>query len=207
MTMLTLQANPAAREIARTAARLFATKGYDATSVREIVEAAGVAKPTLYYYFGSKEGVAQALLTLPLERLVAELKRIVATVPDPVEALIQSLELQFGLCREDPDWARFMYSVMFGPLSNEICGEFCEHKGDMMALIDSSIRRLAETGVIASDQVDAFSTMCRGLLLVGTLDFLYHERPLPLDFARCNIERLLLGFAAPGRRDISKETL
>ena len=40
--------------------------GFDATSVREIVEAAGVAKPTLYYYFGSKEGLAQALLTVPL---------------------------------------------------------------------------------------------------------------------------------------------
>ena len=55
-----------ARHIARTAARLFAERGYDATSVREIVEAAGVAKPTLYYYFRSKEGLAQALLTVPL---------------------------------------------------------------------------------------------------------------------------------------------
>ena len=43
--------SPVARHIARAAARLFAERGYDATSVREIVEAAGVAKPTLYYYF------------------------------------------------------------------------------------------------------------------------------------------------------------
>ncbi len=57
-----------ARHIARTAARLFAERGYDATSVREIVEAAGVAKPTMYYYFRSKEGLAQALLTVPSDQ-------------------------------------------------------------------------------------------------------------------------------------------
>ena len=64
--------SPVARHIARAAARLFAERGYDATSVREIVEAAGVAKPTLYYYFRSKEGLAQALFTVPLTNLVAD---------------------------------------------------------------------------------------------------------------------------------------
>ena len=59
---------PAAVHIARVAARLFATQGYDATSVREIVEGAGVAKPTLYYYYRSKEGLAKALVPVaPVE--------------------------------------------------------------------------------------------------------------------------------------------
>ncbi len=50
------------KAILRVAARLFATRGFEATSVREIVEAAGVTKPTLYYYFGSKEGLATGAL-------------------------------------------------------------------------------------------------------------------------------------------------
>ena len=33
---------------------LFYAKGYDAVGVQEIVDRAGVTKPTLYYYFGSK---------------------------------------------------------------------------------------------------------------------------------------------------------
>jgi AcrR family transcriptional regulator len=57
-TTIKSEMSPVARQIARTAAKLFASRGYDATSIREIVEAAGVAKPTLYYYFGSKEGLA-----------------------------------------------------------------------------------------------------------------------------------------------------
>ncbi|MGE5346739.1 MAG: TetR/AcrR family transcriptional regulator, partial [Acidithiobacillales bacterium] len=36
---------------------LFTRHGYSATSVREIVEGAGVSKPVLYYHFGCKEGL------------------------------------------------------------------------------------------------------------------------------------------------------
>lgn len=48
--------------VLREAGVLFAAHGYDAVSVREIVAAAGVTKPALYYHFGNKEGVARALI-------------------------------------------------------------------------------------------------------------------------------------------------
>src|SRR5512140_612808 len=41
---------------------LFTNRGYSATSVREIVEMAGVTKPALYYHFESKEGIYLAIL-------------------------------------------------------------------------------------------------------------------------------------------------
>ena len=44
------------------ATKLFAEKGYAGTSVREIVDRAGVSKPVLYYYFKSKEGLFYAIL-------------------------------------------------------------------------------------------------------------------------------------------------
>ncbi|MCA1685458.1 MAG: TetR/AcrR family transcriptional regulator, partial [Planctomycetia bacterium] len=71
-----IEASAVARHIARVAARQFASRGYDATPVRAIVEAAGVTKPTLYYHFGSKEGLARALLTLPMTGLVNTLQAI-----------------------------------------------------------------------------------------------------------------------------------
>ena len=39
------------------ATQLFAHRGYGSTSVREVVEAAGVTKPTLYYWFENKEAL------------------------------------------------------------------------------------------------------------------------------------------------------
>ncbi|MEW9548858.1 TetR/AcrR family transcriptional regulator [Nonomuraea sp. NPDC050783] len=45
------------RRIAETALRLFDERGYDAVTVNEVAEAAGVAKVTLFAYFPSKESL------------------------------------------------------------------------------------------------------------------------------------------------------
>ena len=41
---------------------LFYARGYDAVGIQEIVDAAGVTKPTMYYYFGSKQGLLEELM-------------------------------------------------------------------------------------------------------------------------------------------------
>src|SRR5271157_1968897 len=131
--------NPVARHIARVAARLFATQGYDATSVREIVEGAGVAKPTLYYYFRSKEGLAKALVLLPLSNLVDQLRQIVATERDPVRCLEQILDAHFNFCREDPDRSRFLYALIFGPPGSEPAHDLECCKEDLVRWIEKAI--------------------------------------------------------------------
>jgi AcrR family transcriptional regulator len=57
------------------ATRLFAERGYDRTSVQEIVQAAGVTKGALYHYFGSKDDLLHEIygrvLRLQMQRLTA----------------------------------------------------------------------------------------------------------------------------------------
>jgi TetR/AcrR family transcriptional regulator len=48
--------------ILQTACQLFSQLGYDAVGVQEIIEQAGFTKPTLYHYFGSKQGLLDAIL-------------------------------------------------------------------------------------------------------------------------------------------------
>jgi AcrR family transcriptional regulator len=43
------------------ALKLFATEGYESTGVALIVEKAEVTKPTLYHYFGNKEGLLRSI--------------------------------------------------------------------------------------------------------------------------------------------------
>ena len=45
-------------KILQCAEELFYSRGYDAAGVQEIVEMAGVTKPTLYYYFGRQAGAS-----------------------------------------------------------------------------------------------------------------------------------------------------
>ena len=54
--------NKTKRKIFETSMKLFAEKGYDATSVEEITATVGVAKGTLYYHFSSKEEIFQFLI-------------------------------------------------------------------------------------------------------------------------------------------------
>jgi AcrR family transcriptional regulator len=54
------------------ALKLFAEKGYDATSMREIAEQLNMTKAALYYHFDSKEDIVRALVSGMLDQ-VAEL--------------------------------------------------------------------------------------------------------------------------------------
>jgi len=54
------------RRILQTAAELFATKGFEAATTRDLSRAAGIATGTLFNYFPTKEAIVQALLDASL---------------------------------------------------------------------------------------------------------------------------------------------
>ena len=182
-----------ARHIARVAAKLFAERGYDATSVREIVETAGVSKPTLYYYFRSKEGLAQALLNVPLTGLVATLRQLVIRTNDPICCLVNVMEAQYAFCREDPERARFIYALLFGPLGSEVACELEPFKTELSGWTDAAVRRLAEAEIVSKERVEACSSACRGLIVISTLDYLFGEKALGQDLAKRQVNDLLFG--------------
>jgi AcrR family transcriptional regulator len=71
------------------ATRLFAERGYDRTSVQEIVEATGVTKGALYHYFGSKEDLLQEVYARVL-RLQQERLDAFADADEPVELRLRA---------------------------------------------------------------------------------------------------------------------
>lgn len=191
--------NEAARLIARAAARLFARRGFEATSTRQIVEAAGVTKPTLYYHFGSKEGLARSLLFEPLGRLVARLGGIVAEEADPAVTLERVLNAHFDYCREDPDRSRFFFAAVFGPPEGPAGALLTCCKEDIRNPTDAALRGCVAAGRVAPGEFDAFATMFRGMLTVSIIDFLYHDKPLGKDRAGVLATTLLRAFE--GRAD------
>lgn len=55
----------------------FAAKGYDGVQVKEVAEEAGVSKPTLYYHFGSKEGLFRQLCLVSLASMAVRIQAMV----------------------------------------------------------------------------------------------------------------------------------
>jgi AcrR family transcriptional regulator len=87
--------------IAESAARLFAQKGFSSTSIREIALAAGVTKPTIYYYFGSKQGLIQHLLGSSMRSFQETLDTALA-LPTLEKALTHLLQHQLQFADERP---------------------------------------------------------------------------------------------------------
>ncbi|MEU6379385.1 TetR/AcrR family transcriptional regulator [Streptomyces sp. NPDC046909] len=69
------------------AAELFAEKGYQSTTVREIADAAGVLSGSLYHHFESKESIIDELLSEYLGELLATYREIVSAGSGPRQTL------------------------------------------------------------------------------------------------------------------------
>jgi len=97
------------------ALKLFTRKGYAATTVREIVVAAGVTKPVLYYHFGKKEGIYLELMSNASAKFVALLDASRHDRGSATERLLHLCDQVFSLFIDNIDVARLMYAIYYGP--------------------------------------------------------------------------------------------
>lgn len=69
------------------AGALFAEKGYEGTSLRDIAEAAGMTKAALYYWFPEKEALFQRVVAARMEILMERAQEAVGDVTSPMEKI------------------------------------------------------------------------------------------------------------------------
>lgn len=98
---------------------LFGARGYDAVSVQEVVEAAGVTKPTLYHYFGSKRGLLDALLRERLSGLQQAVSSAAQYHGDLTLNLRRLAEAYFDFARRQPALYQFLLSTQYAPQRSE----------------------------------------------------------------------------------------
>ena len=98
-----------------TALTLFAEKGYEAASVREIIEATGVTRPVLYYYCSSKEDLFKRLVHWKHDEAYRELGKNISETKGCANRLRAIMRDSFGYCAKDPRVPRLMFQTHFGP--------------------------------------------------------------------------------------------
>ncbi len=149
----------------RAAVRVFDRKGYAAASVREIVEMAGVAKPALYYHFGSKE----RLLTAVLEEASREFTRAIdaalqrsGTARERLFALCSDLH---GLFQKNVPAVRVAHSVFFGPVEGAPSFDFTQFDRQ----INRAVSQIVAEGQAAGEIVRAASPSDVALVIMGII--------------------------------------
>jgi TetR/AcrR family transcriptional regulator len=104
------------REVILTRAlELWCQRGYDAVGVQEIVESAGITKPTMYHYFGSKRGLLDALIDDRSGGLRDALVPAATYDGDLVATLESIVRGYFAFARENGDFYRLLLAFWFAP--------------------------------------------------------------------------------------------
>ncbi len=134
---------------------LFAQRGYSATSVRQIIDAAGVTQPVLYYYFKNKEDLFQQLVTQHYERSFADIKAAMASADGCVERLRAYIRTSFAGTAADLNATRLMFQTYFGP-PVEAVQELMQYlSGIRYLLAREVVEEGLNTGVLRGDDSDA----------------------------------------------------
>ena len=187
---------------------LFTTRGYSATSVREIVEMAGVTKPALYYHFDSKEGIYLAILD-DLVKIaddgIAASRVASGTARERLEGFLLGI---YGLFETRKAWVRMINAVFWGPAQGVPPFDFETFHRKLLAVLSEIV-----VEGIAAGEIRAANPEDVTLALMGVLSFnmdltLAHpEIGLGRDGFRRVLDLLFSGLAAPALPLVHQETL
>lgn len=156
---------------------LFGRKGYDAASVREICQAAAITKPTLYHFFGSKDGVYRAIVDGALE----DFRR---TIDDAVQGegtararLRRVARGYFRNCRDRRELMRFLFAIIHNPPHDAPCIDFPRFYESVVARVAAVVEHGVEEGELAPGPTDVRMLAFMGALGEALCGFVLIGRP------------------------------
>jgi AcrR family transcriptional regulator len=177
----------ARRAILDATEELIVEQGFDAFSMRRLVDRCGYTAPTIYHYFGDKKGLLDTLLEERFRRMVETLHRVRRS-QDPVETLLALAErcVRFGV--RNPSSAALLTALRPDPSDPP------QSSVEARALIEAPLALLESQGRLrARDTEEAFQ--CLWMVMHGVMSMLT-TRP---DYAwskslvRTSLEAMLRG--------------
>jgi len=180
-------ARNARQAILEAAAQLFAERGYAAASVREVVAAAGCKKPTLYYYFDSKEQLYLEVVRSCCADIDLVVERALDRPGGVRERLSNSLRAYLDYVRSHPTQLRLLMIAERHPEAGQPPFDFDAIRQQHIDRMRDILAEGVACGELRAD-LDFDETV---LALFGMVDhrlvLFLHGRALPEDYS----ERLL----------------
>jgi AcrR family transcriptional regulator len=187
---------PRTRErICAEALALFAERGVDGATVRDIAQAVGVAEGALYRHFRSKEDIARAIFVehyAALARDVLAIGAAASPFPRRVEALVRRFTDLFD---EDPALFAFLLINQHRHLG-EISSSPEENP---VAALRAMLQAAQERGDVRPGNPDLLAAMALGLVVQPAVFRLYGRLTGPLVQAAPDIAQAALAMLEPSR--------
>jgi AcrR family transcriptional regulator len=104
------------RRLIDSATELFAHNGYRETSIQQIADAAGISRGSIFWHFGSKEGLLWAVAEELFARWENEILVPEVGEATGVEAVVRSLDAHRAFLTGETDAHRLFYVLLFDAL-------------------------------------------------------------------------------------------
>lgn len=153
--------NKTKRKIFETSMKLFAQKGYEATSVEEITAVVGVAKGTLYYHFNSKEEIFNFLVEEGMKLLKNSIEIKTEKVERYIDKLRAILLIQIKVIVKYENLITIVLSQIWGKEErNHRCREYVF---DYVKTIEKIIQEGIEKGELVEGDPEVIASGIFGL--------------------------------------------
>ncbi len=149
------------------ALKSFAEQGYAATSVQEIVDAARVSKPALYYHFRDKAGIFHALVDHAHDERYRLMKEAAARGETVAEKLAEITTAIFDFSVRNRELMRLAFATAFAAAGDAPGQTKCREKGRRNF---EFIRSLVEEGQAAGELDPGFTAEELAMGLYGQLN-------------------------------------
>jgi TetR/AcrR family transcriptional regulator len=180
------------------AIQLFTERGYTATSVREIVERAGVTKPALYYHFASKEGLYLAILndlSRHADEVIARSRVPSGPVRDRLERFLVGV---FEAFEEKKAEVRLINAVFWGPAQGAPPYDFATFHNRLLVVLKEIVGEGIAAGELrAADPADMTLALMGVLSFTMDLSLARPELGVGKDGLRRALDLLFSGLAVP----------
>ena len=154
--------NKTKRKIFETSMKLFAEKGYDATSIEEITATVGVAKGTLYYHFSSKEEIFNFLVEEGIKLLQNSVDIKTAKFPNYIDKIKAIILIQIKIVIKYEDLITILLSQFWG---HEQRHQKCQkHILEYISQIENIVQEGMELGQIKKGNPRAIASEIYGLI-------------------------------------------
>lgn len=152
------------RHLIQIACRLFADRGYDAVGVQELVTQAGVTKPTLYHYFGSKQGILEAVLADYFEPFYKILLSHSVYQGDLVHSLEIITNDYLIFASTEPVFFRLWMTMRFAPVESIAYQCFSPYLNQQQTLIRNLFIKAAEQHGNMRNRQDSYTITFLGMI-------------------------------------------
>jgi len=188
-----------AERILSHAAQLFAERGWAATSLREIAEAAGCTKPALYYHWGNKEALFTACIRAETDAITALIaEQLEEDDPTTVAMrLVVGLRDFFAHLERSPTGMRLLMRAELRPEPNQPVFDFASLRDQHHEYIRTLLARAVERAELRSDiDLDDMAHALSGMV-DQRVQLWLHGEPLPGDLPERLVHLFLHGVGTP----------